>query len=103
MTTFPIAQGTKLQGLLDKGDRAFVDGVSRVALRADNPDALATALRTDGFRDETAVFDARLHLLDPARNIHLLAYTSGVIKFFAPSWDVLRPVITSLAERGQVR
>lgn len=82
---------------------AFVEGVSRLALRTDNPDALAADLRADGFRDEPAVYDARLHLLDPAREIHFLLYRSGVIKFFAPSWDVLRPVLTGLAERGQVR
>jgi len=81
----------------------FVDGISRVALRADNPDLLAADLRADGFRDEPAVYDARLHLVDPARNIHLLAYTSGVLKLFGPSWSILRPVITGLAERGQVR
>jgi len=82
---------------------AFVDGVSRVSLRSDNPDALAADLRADGFRDEPAVSDARLHLRDPARNIHILAYRSSVLTLFAPSWDVLRPVIARLAERGQVR
>lgn len=81
----------------------FLDSVSRVSLWTDNPDALAADLRADGFRDEPAVYDARLHLLDPARNIHLLAYTSGVLKLFGPSWSILRPVITGLAERGQVR
>ncbi len=82
---------------------AFVDGVSRLSLRASNPDALAADLRADGFRDEPAVYDARLHLLDPARDIHTLIYRSGVITFLAPSWDILRPVITGLAERGIAR
>jgi len=81
---------------------AFVEGVSRVSLRADNPDALAADLRADGFRDEPAVCDARHHLHDE-RDIHTLIYRSGVIKFFAPSWDVLRPAISNTAERGLVR
>jgi len=81
----------------------FLDGISRVSLRADNPDALAADLRADGFRDEPAAYDARHHLVDPARNIHILAYTSTIVKLFAPSWDVLRPVIAGLAEKGQVR
>ncbi len=81
----------------------FLDWVSRVSLRADNPDALAADLRADGFRDEPAVCDARHHLHDDERDIHLLAYTSGVLKLFGPSWSILRPVITGLAERGQVR
>jgi len=82
---------------------AFVDGISRLALRTDNPDALAADLRADGFHDEPAVYDARYHLVDPTQDIHTLIYRSAVIKFFAPSWDVLRPVITGRAERGQVR
>lgn len=80
----------------------FLDGISRLGLRADNPDALAADLRADGFRDEPAVYAARHHLVD-ARDIHILAYRSGVLKAFAPSWDVLRPVITGLAEGGQMR
>jgi len=80
----------------------FLDWVSRVSLRADNPDALAADLRADGFRDEPAVCDARHHLHD-VRDIHTLIYRSGVIKFFAPSWDVLRPVLTGLADRGLAR
>jgi len=82
---------------------AFVEGVSRLALRAVNPEALAADLRGDGYRDEDAACGARHHLVDPARNIHVLVYTSTVSKFFAPSWSTLRPVITGLAERGQVR
>lgn len=80
----------------------FLDWVSRVSLRAVNPDALAADLRADGFRDEPAVCDARHHLHDE-RDIHTLIYRSGVIKFFAPSWDVLRPAISNTVERGLVR
>lgn len=98
-----IAKNTLPVNTRNEGDRAFLDGVSRISLRADNPDALAAVLRADDFRDEPAVYDARHHLVDPVRDIHLLAYTSGVLKLFASSWDVLRPVITGLAERGQVR
>jgi len=99
-----IAKNTlPVNSRLDEGDRTFRDLVSRVSLRAVNPDALAADLRADGFRDEDAVYDARHHLVDSARDIHLLAYTSGVLKLFGPSWSILRPVITGLADRGQVR
>jgi len=81
----------------------FLDGISRLGLRTDNPDALAADLLGDGYRDEDAVCGARHHLVDPARNTHVLVYTSTVSKFFAPSWSTLRTVITGLAERGQVR
>jgi len=81
----------------------FLDWVSRGSLRADNPDALAADLRADGFRDEHPVYDARHHLVDPARDIHFLVYRSGVAKAFAPSWSIVRPVLTGLAERGQLR
>lgn len=82
---------------------AFVNGISRRALRADNPDALAADLRGDGYRDETGAYARHLHLLDPAPGVHALIYESGVITFFAPSWDVLRPVLTGLADRGLAR
>ncbi len=81
----------------------FLAGVSRVSLRADNPDALAADLRADGFRNEDAVYGARHHLVDPARDVHFLLYRSGVAKAFAPSWSIVRPVLTGLAERGQLR
>lgn len=81
----------------------FLDGISRVSLRADNPDALAADLRAVGFRDEDAVYDAQHHLLDHERGVHFLVYRSGVAKAFAPSWVVLRPVISNTAERGLAR
>ncbi len=81
----------------------FLDSVSKVSLRAEKPDALAADLRADGFRDEPAVYGAHLHLLDHERGVHFLVYRSGVAKAFAPSWDVLRPVLTGLAERGLAR
>jgi len=81
---------------------AFLDGISRVSLRADNPDALAADLRADGFRDEPAVYGARHHLHDQ-QGVHVLAFTSRVVKLFGPSWCILRPVITGLVERGQLR
>jgi len=81
----------------------FVDGISRVSLRADNPDVLAADLRADGYRDEPVVFDALHHLVDPTQRIHFLAYKSSIVKAFAPSWSILRPVLTGLVERGQVR
>lgn len=81
----------------------FRDLVSRVGLRADNPDALAADLHANGFRDEPVVYEARHHLVDPARDVHFLLYRSGVAKAFAPSWDVLRPAISNTAERGHVR
>ncbi len=87
----------------NEGDRAFLDGISRVSLRADNPDALAADLRADDFRDESAVYEARHHLFDPTRDIHILTYTSGVLKVFGSSWTIVRPVITGLADRGLVR
>ncbi len=81
----------------------FLDGVSRVSLRAENPDALAADLRANGFRDEPAVYDARHHLVDPVQGVRFFLYRSGVLKLFGPSWSILRPVITGLAERGLVR
>ncbi len=77
--------------------------VSRLSLRTDNPDHLASHLTTQGFVSDGSASAARHHLRDTRREVHILVYGSGVTTWFAPAWDVLRPVITDATGRGHVR